>query len=263
MEVSFQDLLSQGGVILSLPRYQHRFEHTKQRLEEAGFVNLQFYKGVDGFEENLEEVSKTLELPGVYVDEISTKPGHIACTLSHITLWKKIVDDNLPYLLIFEDDALPHPRFKEIASQWWDRTPRDVDMILLGNQMDTQNPLLFDPHNLIVRFPAFCLHAYIVTQQGAKRLLQLVKEEPILKMNDVQVMEWMAKGLLNFVCWNAAWVEEKVYQTFKQDTPLETAIHSTDMIVDRRNTGLIYQNFCLGHTLAQNDQIFNIVLYAS
>ncbi len=263
MEFSFETLLKQGGVILSLPRYEARFRHTKQRLEEVGFQNLQVYKGVDGFEENLQEVAEKMGYTLRCDEEISVKPGHIACTLSHISLWKKIVDEKLPYLFIFEDDALPHPRFKEIGAQWWNKTPRDVDMVFVGNQMDPTNPQLLDPQNLIVRFPAFCLHSYIVTQEGAQRLLQLVQQEPILKMNDVQVMEWMARGLLNFVCWNGGWIEEKMYPTFKQDTPLQNVFQTSDMIVERRTTGLIYQNFCLGHTLAQKTPVFNIVVYDS
>ena len=261
MDFSFEQFLEQGGVILSLPRYENRFHHTKQRLEEVGFQNLKFYKGIDGFHEDTVSAAKNLGLSLNYDEKISSKPGHIGCTLSHISLWKKIVDEELPYLLIFEDDALPHPKFREVGSIWWDRTPRDVDMILIGNQMDRKVQILYDPKNLIIKSPSFCLHAYIVTQQGAKKLMELVKQQEILKMNDVQVMEWMSQDLLNYVCWNGAWIEEKTYETFTQHTPLEKAFQRNDMIVERRDTGIIYQNFCLGHTLARENLIYNIVLY--
>lgn len=263
MEFSFEELLKQGGVILSLPRYENRFRHTKQRLEEVGFQNLQFYQGVDGFHDDLAFAAKNLGFSLTYDTEIASKPGHIGCTLSHISLWKKIVDEQLPYLFIFEDDALPHPKFREVGSIWWDKTPRDVDMILIGNQMDPKNSALYDPQNLILKCPAFCLHAYLVTQKGAQKLMQLVKAQPILKMNDVQVLEWMSKELIDYACWNGAWIEEKTYEIFTQHTPLEKAFQSNAMIVERRDTGLIYQNFCLGHTLACENPIYNVVLYAS
>lgn len=30
--------------------------------------------------------------------------GELACLMSHILLWKKASDENLPYITIFEDD---------------------------------------------------------------------------------------------------------------------------------------------------------------
>jgi hypothetical protein len=263
MDLSFQEFLQKGGVILSLPRYEYRFQHTKKRLQEVGFHNLHFYKGVDGFVDDLSGIAIQLGISGIYTDDIAQRPGNIACTLSHISLWKKIVDDSLPYLLIFEDDALPHPKFGEVASVWWAQTPHDLDVILLGNQMDPSLQELYDPTKVIVRNPAYCLHAYIVTQKGAQKLLELLRKQSALKMNDAQVMDWMSEGLLEFVCWNGAWIQNKGYEIFTQTTPLQLALQTTDMIVEKRDTGLIYQNFCLGHTLFQKDPIFNIVLYDS
>lgn len=31
-------------------------------------------------------------------------PGELACFMSHVSLWKKIQDENIPYMAIFEDD---------------------------------------------------------------------------------------------------------------------------------------------------------------
>jgi hypothetical protein len=257
MDISFSQVLEGGGVILSLPRYVSRFQYTKEKLEAVGFQALVPFWGVDGFEADLGEVAKGLGFAGTYDEEIRSRPGHIACTLSHISIWKKIVDEELPFLLIFEDDALPHPQFRELGERWWAETPGDVDMVLLGNQME---PSLLNPENRVVRVPAFCLHAYIVTQKGARRLLELVGQSPVMKMNDIQVMEWMSEGLLDFVCWNGVGLE-KGYPVFKQHTPLEEVLKHSDMIVERRDTGLIYQNFCLGHTLAEKRAIYNIVIY--
>ena len=261
MECSFSELQERGGVILSLPRYSHRFEHTRELLEGVGFRNLVPFWGVDGFSDDLEAVARDLGFSGTYHEEIAARPGNIACTLSHISIWKKIVDEGLPWLLIFEDDALPHPGFHIVGEIWWAVTPRNVDIVLLGNQMDDAREELKDPSKLVVQIPAFCLHAYIVTQKGARRLLELVHSSSVMKMNDIQVMEWMGMGALEYVCWNGAWIPEKGYPVFRQHTPLEEVSHNTNMIVEKRDTGLIYQNFCLGHTLAKKEQIFNIVCY--
>lgn len=214
MELTFQEFQEKGGLILSLPRYEYRFQHTRHHLQQVGFQNIQFYKGIDGFVDDLSGITIQLGIPGIYTEDIAQRPGNIACTLSHISLWKKIIDESLSYLLIFEDDALPHPNFREVASLWWDQTPRDLDIVLLGNQMDPTLQDLYDPTNLIVRHPAYCLHAYIVTQKGAQKLMQLVKSQSAMKMNDAQVMDWMSQGLLDFVCWNGAWIQNKGYETF-------------------------------------------------
>lgn len=259
MDISYESFLKGGGVVLTLPRHRNRYEYTLQKLQEAGFENLRPFEGIDGFEADLPKEMEALGFHGRFDEEIAAKPGHIACTLSHIKIWKMIVDEKLPYCLIFEDDALPHPEFRTLARTWWNLTPKMMDLVLIGNQMDTANTNLVAQRQHIVSQPAYCLHAYVLSQKGAQRLLDLTFAEPKMKMNDVQVARWMSEERIHYVCWNGTWLSDRRYETFTEHMPIESV--KTDMIVERRDTGLIYQNFLLGHTLMHKDLVYNIVRY--
>lgn len=255
MNSSFEQFLENGGVILSLPRHEARFRHTKQRLEEVGFQNLRLFNAVDGFHDDLESVAQSLGIVHPLDSRMAALKGITGCMFSHIKIWKKVVDEQLPYLMVFEDDALPHPKFREVAHLWWNITP-DVHITFIGNQINKHNEQAKNPQNLIVRIPVFCLHAYFITLEGAKKLMELVRNEPGLKIIDIQLMDWISQGKLSFACWNGSWISEKGYEICKKDTPRDTVAKHTDMIVDIRDTGLIYQNACLGHTLATENPIF-------
>lgn len=57
--------------------------------------------------------------------------GAIGCYLSHIRIYKKIVEDNIPYAIIFEDDV----RFLDPEYIFWKKInslniPNDTDIFI-------------------------------------------------------------------------------------------------------------------------------------
>lgn len=42
---------------------------------------------------------------GFKIEEANLTPGELACMMSHIAIWKKAIDENIPYVTIFEDDV--------------------------------------------------------------------------------------------------------------------------------------------------------------
>ena len=53
-KITFEEFQNHGSVMISLPRLQHRFQVTKEKLEAAGFKNISIVKGVDGFNDDIE-----------------------------------------------------------------------------------------------------------------------------------------------------------------------------------------------------------------
>ncbi|WP_151960046.1 glycosyltransferase family 25 protein [Acinetobacter bereziniae] len=41
---------------------------------------------------------------GLRIDEHILTKGELACFMSHVFLWKRMIDENIPYMAIFEDD---------------------------------------------------------------------------------------------------------------------------------------------------------------
>jgi len=261
--LSFEELQSRGGVIVSLPRLQNRYEITKVRLEAAGFQGLTMFKGVDGFNDDMTSLLKKYELEDRLSLEIADQKGKVGCTLSHILTWQKIVDEKLPYLLIFEDDALPHPEFRDLAPLWWAETPAEFDVVLLGNQMNPDDARV-KRQTKIVKSPSFCLHAYIVTYKGAVKLLELLKVTTVMQMNDLQMRDWMITDSVDYYCWNGTFLPDKGHPTFKykRGMDVESVIQANPvMISERRDTGLVYRDFMLQHTLLRPTPFYNVVLY--
>lgn len=108
-------------------------------------------------------------------EEIDTV-GAVGCSLSHIALWQWMVDNDQEVVLVFEDDAVIPPDFKEKANACIQRStilkdPKKWDMWLLGGKWEdfTQIP----NEREMVRLGAFILsHAYVITRSCAKHFLK-------------------------------------------------------------------------------------------
>jgi len=95
--------------------------------------------------------------------------GAIGCYLSHLNIYKKMVENNIPYALIFEDDlAIDCDK-----DYFWDfinklNIPADTDIFLLSALYDQRNKK--DGINKIKSF--MCTHSYIISLKGVKTILE-------------------------------------------------------------------------------------------
>ena len=243
---SFNEVFESKCIILGLLRHQNRIHYTYPKLLNAGFKNIGVFYGVDGFTDDISEWNIDKKLG----------PGEIGFTLSCIKIWRLIAGSDTGFQVIFEDDALPHPDFAFFAEKWWSYTPKDVDLVYLGNQMNPADPRLTESP-VLVNTPAYCTHAYILTKEGAQKLLAYIH---LIQMSggsimkgDILLKSLTELGLLKVACWNGTLVPKPFPVYTKEVTKVES-----DMIVWKRDTGLIYQNFLLGTTI-HNPQISYIV----
>jgi GR25 family glycosyltransferase involved in LPS biosynthesis len=252
---TFGELLEGGSYVLGLQRHEGRRMAAVEKLAAAGFRRLIAAEGVDGHArpEDIDKVGTEL-FPGLRWASHLTA-GHRGCSLGHMRLWKYVVDTGLPYALIFEDDVLPHPRLAELGPAWWsasldfERASGPLDMVLLGNQM---NPDWIESvMDKVIKSPAYCLHAYIITQAGARKLMAAIEEfiyaQSPMPMNDLLVFYMFTKGRLHYCCWNRG-PTERGYPVFSLDMPL-AYVKTHDVAIWYRDTGLFYQNGRGGSTL--------------
>jgi GR25 family glycosyltransferase involved in LPS biosynthesis len=255
--------------VLGLERYEERRADACRHLrDDVGFRWIFLAEGVDGHARpaDLEAVVEEL-WPGLKWKE-SLSPGHRGCSLGHMRLWHHIATSGIPYGVIFEDDVLPHPRIGELGPLWWADTTslsedghkwpagyeegRGVlDMVLLGNQM---NPdfLVGKEHIPVLESPAYCLHAYVLTAAGARKLLDAIDvfiySGRDMYMNDILVFNMMCDGMLNYVCWNRG-LANVGWPVFSLEMDLGY-VKTHDVAVWARDTGLFYQNARWGTTLS-------------
>jgi glycosyl transferase family 25 len=223
-------------IINVLERSPERREICKSRLENAGYKNIIIFNGVNSSKQEEVNNAKKLfpKLPGFH-REVS--PGQLGCTLSHLKVLRHIVDNNIEAATIFEDDAMFHPNWEILSKRYYYHTPKNYDMIYMGNQMNTES-------DKINTEPAFCLHAYIVTLLGARKLLNciiqwdyydqglsgLVTIDIILIDIQKRIKEKKLRKLFTWYCWNGTY------------HPCEYNRLPFKSNMEERNSGLVFQD---------------------
>jgi len=132
-------------------------------------VPLEIIEAVDGSlmpEEELRE--NTFDYPACAMTK-----GVIACALSHLKIYKKIIDENIPIALILEDDAILHEDLGEALRQIEsiDRNERPA-VYLLSSHYYKLRPLrrLNDKYALHEFIDGSQGHSYVVNRKAAESL---------------------------------------------------------------------------------------------
>lgn len=166
---------------------ERRLDRWKRFQDQPGINKLQVKRfiGVDGKTLNINtdprvalstkrNILKKYRRSHEELDSI----GGVGCALSHIAVWQWMVDNNVPQVLIFEDDAVVPFNFAEkangiIANSPTLSDPARWDLWLLGGRWGDLTPIAAD--NEATKIDAFYLfHAYVMTIHGAKKLLKEV-----------------------------------------------------------------------------------------
>ena len=121
-----------------------------------------------------------------------TTYGEVGCALSHYTLWKKMVDENIEQALILEDDiVINNPNFISII----EKIPISAyDLIYVGRQklltVDEEKMELWEVGGLVKPTFSYWACAYVLTLSGAKKLCNIDYLNNII-IND-EYMPYMA-----------------------------------------------------------------------
>ncbi len=195
-EVDSQEILDYP-VLINLGRCPHRFNETRQHMMTAGFTNIQRFEAVDGIKVH----PSVFQELGIYTGS----PGEKGCAASHLLVWEAfIADSDREFLFVAEDDLLPHTDFACLFPLYWEKTPKDFDIVLVGNRMPTTT--LHKEENLVVSIPSYCTHAYIISQKGARKLLALYKQIPqktkSLHVIDHFLIDLMRRKAICYYCYN-------------------------------------------------------------
>jgi GR25 family glycosyltransferase involved in LPS biosynthesis len=124
-----------------MDRCTERLALSESRIRNAGFKNVHRHRAVDGKNEGeLQEAWARHGNPLLNMEDVefvdTYKHGKQGCSLSHFDVWKDIVDNSIPYAIIFEDDVEFHKDFATLAPTYWLNTPKDFDVLYMGSQID-------------------------------------------------------------------------------------------------------------------------------
>ena len=190
--------------VINLKRRPDRKNLIESRLNDLGIMNYEITEAIDGKElpDDLSEV----------YDEKTAKQIHrvlkkteVACALSHINIARKIIEQNIEYAIILEDDAELTVGLKNFIKNFNLKQNR-FDFLILGSFSSNQlhngklktkeapykliekqsitylDKIEFNIENISIHkahYPSqtldfvFGTHAYVLSNRGAKKLLQI------------------------------------------------------------------------------------------
>ncbi len=100
--------------VISLVGATDRRNHIAQQFD-AHQIDFEFFDAIS----KDQAIEKALQL-GISVARSDLTLGEVACLMSHVCIWQKIVDEKIPYVAIFEDDIhLSHGASDYLGSSDW------------------------------------------------------------------------------------------------------------------------------------------------
>lgn len=171
------------SIVISLKTATARREHI---LTEFGKQNIQF--------EFLDALTPDLATPLAHTMKLDFKDGfltsgELACFMSHVSLWKKMVDENIPYMAIFEDDVFLGEKADEVlnSSDWiqntWDIIKLEAfSQYVLHDKKGSNLKIGRTLHRLRGRHVGAA--GYILSYKAASYLIDLIQKNTVAEPLD-------------------------------------------------------------------------------
>jgi len=153
--------------MINLERSKDRLEFQEQQFKEHG-LEFTRYDAVNG----REDLSKHLEGLKLSHQWREMSNGQKGCALSHVSILKKMVAENIPAIFVMEDDVVLCGDFCNEFEKFFHEDDLKYDIIYVGNQNGGSDlNRLLSTKQTRVNKPTFCTHGLIYTLQGAKNIL--------------------------------------------------------------------------------------------
>lgn len=181
--------------LINLDRSTERLKRAAQQIEATGstFERISAVDGATLTDERIAEVFDAQTAKRRFQYDLTA--GEIGCYLSHVKCWERIIDDNLDYAIILEDDLLLDSKFSSVISaipqlkSGWHYLklscpfkPRPYKTTETVKIHDGQEVALVNYN----KSPTGTV-AQVVSREGAKRLL--AKKPPFFRPIDID-LQW-------------------------------------------------------------------------
>lgn len=166
--------------VINLLRRKDRKQTMIQLFRQP--MTVRFFEAIDG-----QTLEYTQDIHSMFRgNDFGNRKGFVGCALSHYTLWKRLLEGDQPYLLIFEDDVSTIEQYGLPLAQhrkFVEANLSQVDMYFLGFSVKPQNESFkySKPDNR----DEFCttldkdlyiggFFSYMITRVGAQKLLEYI-----------------------------------------------------------------------------------------
>jgi GR25 family glycosyltransferase involved in LPS biosynthesis len=128
------------------------------------------------------------------------KPGELGNFGSHYLAWRYVLENNLDCLLVFEDDAIIHDNFMDKYTVMMKNVPSDYDIMSVyvdPNQYPRYAQSHYVNDYVSSGYQDWSTLCYVVSRQGAEKLIKYVKEVGMDHPTDWFVFRKGHQGIFN------------------------------------------------------------------
>lgn len=164
--------------VISLTTATERREHIKNEFSKQD-IPFEFFDAITP-----ELIKSTCDQLGIHlVNNQRLSNGEKGCFLSHVYLWQKMVDENLEYIAIFEDDVYLGENAALFLSNinWL----KDIDFNIIKLEtwqelvhLDKKSRSIQNRHLKLLKSTHVGACGYIISQHGAKYVLNYIQSLP-------------------------------------------------------------------------------------
>jgi glycosyl transferase family 25 len=207
--------------IINLDKRTDRMAVTIPKLAQYGFTGVTRWPAVNGRSLTLDDIRKIVK-PEAMQPIIDNKRkqhhelsiGAVGCALSHLQVWKNLLDKNKDEsaLLIFEDDTNPSLKIDDVSNIMY-QLPNDWDIFLIGTIDSHIDPSKKPSIEKVGGF--YGLHAYMINKKCVEMLLS--ESLPM----DMQIDSWLSVLSLQD--------RLKIYKVANGNWHQNTEVNSTDI----------------------------------
>jgi glycosyl transferase, family 25 len=220
---------SMRSCVISLKTAFERRKHIEAQFFEHN-VSFQFFDALTP--DKAEVLAREI---GLCYEEKRLTPGELACFMSHVALWKKMLDENIPFMAIFEDDIYLGENSDLIlnSSDW---IAKDVEIIkleafstkvIVGEKINLKET---DRFIAPLKHKNFGTAGYIVSKQAAQAYFDFVKLNTLIPLDEMMFEMFLnLKVLPIYQLMPAICIQEmNLYPDRKQSLP-------SDLTLERKN----------------------------
>jgi glycosyl transferase, family 25 len=163
--------------VINLNHRPDRWAALSTRMAAVGLDKLIRVPAVYGADLPLHQIASFLRATSAFnsnapSDHLRLTRPAIGCFMSHLAVWRWIIDNNLPRVLVFEDDAVPAPNFDPARLRsFLASTPETTGMVFVGRIIMNGLADRADGKDIARIYYFNGTFAYLITPDACRRLV--------------------------------------------------------------------------------------------
>lgn len=173
------------NIVISLTAATDRRAHIKKEFNKHN-VNFEFFDALTP------DLAKSyLKQTSVIIEDTELTGGELACCLSHISIWQRMVDQSIPYAAIFEDDVYLGDDAEHLltTSKWIDPSWHIIKIETVNDSifLSTHSHEILNGKRHIKQLEGTHLGAggYILSLHGAQLYLDYISQNKLLPIDEI------------------------------------------------------------------------------